>query len=114
METDGYAVGITLAMALVGKPVQETLMLADGMFEEPTTAAEVTDAAAGWPEQTAIEVARLVKGLVVPRLRDKRTPLSAALQKLEDLTTMAECRNGSAAPPEIRECLICMVRARGE
>jgi len=112
VETDAYAMGVTLAMCILGKPVQQTLMDADEMFEQPALAPRVVSSVAEWPDQTAIEVATIVKGLVVPRLRAHRLPLTQALRQLEDLADAAELRPGVSAPSEVRECVICMAELR--
>ena len=49
-ETDGYAMGMTLTVALVNKPqLADNLEALDELLEDPTCAPRYADANAGWP-----------------------------------------------------------------
>ncbi|EOD33303.1 Hypothetical protein EMIHUDRAFT_229844 [Emiliania huxleyi CCMP1516] len=63
--TDGYALGITLLVALTGRGAVGLLNACDDALEEPDTAESIAAADAGWSAAQAEELARLVVGLAL-------------------------------------------------
>ena len=104
--------GMTLAMALVGRPIHETVDVLDEILEDLSAATRHADARAGWPAESALALAEIVKGLVGPRLRRNRLPLTTALTGVEALAQTADVRAGVAVPPDVRECVVCMSAPR--
>ncbi|EOD37170.1 hypothetical protein EMIHUDRAFT_56495, partial [Emiliania huxleyi CCMP1516] len=82
--TDGFALGITLLVALTGRGALGLLSACDDALEEPDTAESIAAADAGWSEAQAEELARLVVGLAFVR-KKRRMPLAEALPRLEAL-----------------------------
>ena len=82
------------------------------MLDDPARAPQVVDREAGWPHDVAVDVAGLVRGMVVPRVRANRFPLEQALERLVGLADAAELPPGVSAAPQLRECVCCMVEPR--
>ena len=111
--TDGYAMGMTLTVALVNKPqLADNLEVLDELLEDPTCAPRYADATAGWPEAVSLKLAGLIKGLMGARQRRNRMSHHAALADLEKLADEHELRPGIAAAPDVKECVVCMVNPR--
>ncbi|EOD04404.1 hypothetical protein EMIHUDRAFT_453901 [Emiliania huxleyi CCMP1516] len=94
--TDGFALGITLLVALTGRGALGLLNECYDALEEPDTAEGIAAADAGWSAAQAEELARLVVGLAYERKR-KRMPLADALPRLEAMTEAAG--EMAASPP---------------
>ena len=111
--TDGYALGITLLMCLLGMPAVRVMVEAEDMLEEPNEAPRFVTRSAGWPAEVAIEATKIAVGLAWVRSARRRLPLADALLRLEQLATDADVRAGIAdASQFVRECVVCMVRPR--
>ncbi|EOD15874.1 hypothetical protein EMIHUDRAFT_245478 [Emiliania huxleyi CCMP1516] len=81
--TDGYALGITLLVALTGRGAVGLLNACDDALEEPDTAESIAAADAGWSAAQAEELARLVVGLALacaPRVLERDTNCPACRQ----------------------------------
>merc|ERR1712091_46829 len=73
--TDGYALGITLLVALTGRGAVGLLDECDDALEEPATAEGSIAADAGWSAAQAEELTWLVVGLALVK-KKKRMPLA--------------------------------------
>ncbi|EOD20710.1 hypothetical protein EMIHUDRAFT_241925, partial [Emiliania huxleyi CCMP1516] len=103
--TDGFALGITLLVALTGRGALGLLSACDDALEEPDTAESIAAADAGWSAAQAEELARLVVGLAFVR-KKKRMPLAEALPRLEALVEAAGAVEETAGAEE-RQCDLC-------
>ena len=103
--TDGYALGITLLVALTGRGAVGLLNACDDALEEPDTAESIAAADAGWSAAQAEELTRLVVGLAYER-KKKRMPLAEALPRLEALVEAAGEVEETAGAEE-RQCDLC-------
>jgi hypothetical protein len=85
-------------------------------MEEPSHAPLVAASAAEWPDEVAIALMRVVKGLAWQRSQRARLKLSDALVELEEIATSFRARPGliSAADdtPRARQCVVCMSAPR--
>jgi serine/threonine protein kinase len=121
-ETDAYAFGMTIAMALLGKPIVEALEAIDEVVEEPSLCLHHVDPTAKWPAEgdqavgagrgPVLELAEVIKGLVGPRLRKNRLPFDKVVECIERIAEQASLQNGVHAASESKECIICMAKPR--
>ena len=107
--TDGYALGISILMCLTSKPAIGLLDLAADALEDPTLKTAGSLARGAWPEQTALDLLRVVIGLSWHRVRSRRMRVDEALCILE---ATAGLRPGISDSSEARECVICCLDAR--
>ena len=111
--TDGYALGITLLMCLLGVPAVNAMAEAEDMLEDPKLAPSLVKRSADWPGEVAIEATKIVVGLSWVRTTRRRLSLTDALLRLEQLATDVDVRTGIADMPQLaRECVVCMLRPR--
>merc|ERR1719424_2136542 len=103
--TDGFALGITLLVALTGCGALGLLNACEDELEEPDTAERIAAADAGWSAAQAEALTRLVVGLAYAR-KKKRMPLAEALPRLEALVEAAG-EGEEKAGAEERQCDLC-------
>ena len=101
---DGYAMGVTMLMALTGLPValngmdiEEVCELKAGDDLSPEHGPLVADAAAQWPDGTASELILVYQGLTAEK-KKKRLALSAALGMLLATQRVKDASFGSSHP----------------
>jgi hypothetical protein len=120
--TDGFAMGVTMLVAMVGLPAANILQPCRLWLRKPEdpanwTAPALPDASAGeWPDDVKIVLATIVAGLT-QQYEDERMPLSMALEQLEALCTRHGIGEEATAaalaaerearqPPS--ECVVCL------
>jgi len=107
---DGYAVGVTLLMALTARAAFDgTETLPDRCCN--AAAAVVADPFAAWPPQVAEEVLRVANALTRSPRRDRIT-VTIALEALESLCVAQQIQVYQAVEGDERECVMCMCRPR--
>ena len=90
--TDGFAMGVTALVAMIGLPAAGVLQRCRLMLRTPDDPAKwaadtLPDASAGeWPDDVKIVLATIVAGLT-EQYEVERMPLSMALEQLEALCT---------------------------
>jgi serine/threonine protein kinase len=109
-KADGYAVGVTLLVLLMGRPavVEGEHIIGRCDVED---VGEVADERAQWPSAVAQEVHKVCMDLV-KRNRARRITLSTALQQLQQLV---DATPELALVPEVvveRECMMCLSAPR--
>ena len=133
--SDGFALGITLLMTLVGLPALDIRRHCRNMLrfpEDPSkwSAPGVPDGSAGeWPADVMSEALEVVVGLSKGEYADERMPLPEALRRLESLVDAAPpepegaddaapavppaaAAAPAAAEPEVRMCIVCEAAPR--
>ena len=115
--TDNYALGMTILVALVARPAQEAISECEELLEDPSLAPPHADEAALWPQDVAVELAAVVKGLTYARTSRNRVSLASTLQQLEALCErVQDVPAGLIIPPsdegDVRECVVCMANLR--
>jgi hypothetical protein len=120
--TDGFAMGVTALVIMVGLPAAGVLQRCRSFLRKPEDPAKwvapaVPDVSAGeWPDDVKIGLAKIVAGLT-EGYEDERMPLTVALEQLEALCTghgIGERATAAAlaAEREARqppsECVVCL------
>jgi len=117
--TDGYALGITVLVALTGKSASVAHDECSEMFDDAERAVQF--AAAGFPGSVAVSLARVIKALTYSRSASGRKTVPSALQDLEDLCANMQGDEQQEIPVGIaideveamvRECVVCMAAPR--
>ena len=125
--TDGYAMAITILMALVAQPAVGLKGKCRHMFKHPRKPQRwqppgVPDATAGeWPEEVASRLMQIVTGLTKEWMED-RLPLADALREMESIVHEAgddpTPAQGLCAPSTTEEtedrrfCVVCLSQPR--
>jgi serine/threonine protein kinase len=109
-KADGYAVGVTLLVLLMGRPavVEGEHIIGRCDVEDVS---EVADERAQWPSAVAEEVHKVGMDLVKQN-RARRITLSTALHRLQQLV---DAHPAPALEPEVvveRECMMCLSAPR--
>ena len=115
--TDGYAMGITMLVVITGQ--QELVdgehvldRLQDEMEDPARMLPKVHQSAGSWPQEVAVGLTKIAKGLSWERKRG-RMPLRQALEKMEHLAEEVTLREFIQASAErSRMCVICMSSPR--
>ena len=68
---DGFALGITLLMVLTARVAVVLTRACEEALESPELALSIADDLAAWPALVAVEVTRVVAGLVAPRMEGR-------------------------------------------
>jgi len=111
--TDGYAMGVSLLMCLGGRSAIDVIDRFGNALERSAPAANFTDPAAEWPPDVAEQALEIVRGLMWGQTPSRRTKLSEALSRLEDLANAQGLRPGlTDAADDNRSCVICMSAPR--
>ena len=107
---DGYAVGVTLMMALTSRPAYDA---AETIVDRccRATAEIVADPAAGWPSKIAQELLNVANGLTCSPRRD-RISVTDALRALEKMCLEEGIQVYQALEGDDHECVMCMCRPR--
>jgi len=120
--TDGFAMGITILVALTGLEAADILPRCRGMMRYPTKPSKWVapgrphSSAGEWPEEVATGLAEVVVGLSFEQFHEDRMPLPEALQTLEALSTQfgVDAAQSDAIAAEVAarqplsECILCM------
>ena len=107
---DGYAVGITMLMALTARPAfDDNETIVDRCCK--ATASIIADKAAHWPAETADRFLAVALGLTCSPRRD-RMPVAQALRVLEEICEQHAIPVYQAEEGDERECVMCMCRPR--
>jgi hypothetical protein len=114
--TDNYALGMTMLVSLVCRPIINAIDEHDQIIETPSLAPGSADVNAEWPRDVAIAVAALVKGLTFSRSPRGRADLPSVMRTLETLCDANQVPNGVQIGDEVsgqfRECVVCMAEPR--
>jgi hypothetical protein len=103
--TDGYAMGITMLVALTGQRAIGLKMTCKALLKHPTSPERwqdpgVPDAAAGaWPADVVAAMAAMVSSLTIPEDVEERMSLAEALRTLEAIVG-DECKWEATADDE--------------
>merc|ERR1719183_3495736 len=101
--TDAYAFGVTILVCLTGMPAPQAMELE--MLEHVSFAPRSVDTSAHWPDNVAIAMAELVKGLSWQRTKNDRMLLETAFLRLEELAE--EHVRFDVADEVPNECVVC-------
>jgi serine/threonine protein kinase len=106
--TDAYAFGVTILVCLTGMPAPQAMELE--MLEHVSFAPRSVDTSAHWPDNVAIAMAELVKGLSWQRTKNDRMLLETAFLRLEEL---AEEHVRFDVADEVQNgCVVCRSKPR--
>jgi len=107
---DGYAVGVTMMMALTARPAYDASeTIVDRCCR--VSAAIVADRAAGWPSARAEEFLDIANMLTCSPRRD-RISVVDALRRLEEMCLDEGIQVCQPLEGDDRECVMCMCRPR--
>jgi hypothetical protein len=121
--TDGFAMGVTALVTMVGLPASNILQRCRLLLRKPEDPAKwatpaLPDASAGeWPDDVKVGLATMVVGLSFAPFEEERMPLADALEQLEKLcachsigeeaTAAALAAEREARQPP-SECVVCL------
>jgi hypothetical protein len=120
--TDGFALGVTLLMALTGKPAVGLTHTCSPLLRAPDDVEAWAMLLDGeWPRHVAAACAAVAWGLTMPQFKEDRLPIPEARRRIEAALASIESADGAAATPppaapaaappaadtELRSCIVC-------